>query len=55
MLLAKDTFFGIPPGSERGTSFSITFLVLVYSKEAPTPIYLAAISSLGVILDSCID
>ena len=43
MLLAKDTFFGIPPDSERGTSFSIT-LVSVYSKEAPTPIYLAAIS-----------
>jgi len=54
MLLAKDTFFGIPPDLERGTFFSIT-LVSVYSKEAPTPIYLAAISSLGVILDSCID
>ena len=23
-LVAKDTFFGIPPDSERGTSFSIT-------------------------------
>ena len=30
IFLAKDTFFGIPPDSERGTSFSITLVSVCF-------------------------